>query len=70
MMMRGECLEWVVVMYRSWSTVPKNLVRMEGSKPVVVRIEGVARGVDRGDCESGHCSKSHCDARRDAEDCC
>ena len=59
MMVRGECLKWVVVMYRSWSTVLGNVVLMlERRKPAMVRIEGVTRGVDRGNCESGHCSES------------
>jgi hypothetical protein len=58
MMARGECFKWIVVLYRSWSTVLRNVVLvMEGSKLVVVRSESVARGVEsRGNCESGHCS--------------
>lgn len=71
MMVRGECLKWVVVLDRSCSTVMRNVVLMlEGPKPAMVRIEGVTRGVDRGNCESGHCSgsqRSQDGTRRTAE---
>jgi hypothetical protein len=59
MMARGECFKWIVVLYRSWSTVLRNVVlMMEGSKLIVVRrSERVARGMESGgNCESGHCS--------------
>jgi hypothetical protein len=67
MMVMGECPKWVVVLYHSRSTVLRNLVlMMEGRKPVVVRSEGMARGMEGGgNCESGHCSRSR--RRQDEE---
>lgn len=41
-MARGECLKWVMLLGRSWTTVLTELVLlMEGHKLIVVRSEGM-----------------------------